>query len=40
MLAYRRAGGLGNGALEATIAIVETLTILLLASIGSVLGPR
>lgn len=40
VLAYRRAGGLGDGALEATIAVVETLALLLLSSIGSLLGPR
>jgi len=40
VLAYRRAAGLGDGALEATLAVVETLAILLLSSIGSILGPR
>jgi cobalamin synthase len=40
VLAYRRAAGLGDGALETTIVVVETLAIFLLSSIGSVLGPR
>ena len=40
VLAYRRAAGLGDDALEATAALVEALAILLLASIGSLLGPR
>jgi hypothetical protein len=38
VLAYRRAAGLGDDALEATATVVETLVILLLSSIGSVLG--
>jgi len=40
VLSYRRAGGLGEGALEATIAVVETLAIVLLSSLGSLLGSR
>jgi hypothetical protein len=38
VLAYRRAAGLGDDALEATAALVEALAMLLLASIGSLLG--
>ena len=40
VLAYRRAAGLGDDALEATAVLVETLAILLLSSFGSILGPR
>jgi len=40
VLAYRRSAGLGDDALETTGVVVETLTILLLASIGAILGPR
>ena len=40
VLAYRRAAGLGDDALETTAVVVETLAILLLASIGAILGPR
>ena len=40
VLAYRRAAGLGEAALEATATVVETLVIVLLSSIGSILGPR
>lgn len=40
VVAYRRGGGLDDGALRTTSALVETSALVLLAWIGSVLGPR
>ena len=40
VVAYRRAGGIGDEALDATSALVETSALVLLVSIGSMLDGR